>query len=98
MIVTPLLAAKRPQRMVERSVMFYRHAWLLLVSGFFEPLLYLLSVQIGFAALVGEVTDGGVTYDYAEFVAPALMVSAAMNGAIFDATGNVFEKLRHTKI
>lgn len=98
MIVTPLLAAKRPQRMVERNVMFYRHAWLLLVSGFFEPLLYLLSVQIGFAALVGEVTDGGVTYDYAEFVAPALMASAAMNGAIFDATGNVFEKLRHTKI
>ena len=34
--------------MVERSVMFYRHAWMVFVSGFFEPLLYLLSVQIGF--------------------------------------------------
>ena len=93
-----LLAARRPQRMVERSVMFYRHAWLILVSGFFEPLLYLLSVQVGFSSLIGEVTYDGVSYDYAEFVAPALMAAAAMNGAIFDATGNVFEKLRHSKL
>ena len=42
--------------------------------------------------------DGGVTYDYAEFVAPALLAAAAMNGAVFDATGNVFEMLRHTKL
>ncbi len=90
--------ARRPQRMVERSVMFYRHAWMILVSGFFEPLLYLLSVQVGFAALVGEIVVDGVTYDYAQFVAPALLAASAMNGAIFDATGNVFEKLRHTKL
>ena len=93
-----LLAAQRPQRMLERGVMYYRRNWLLFVSGFFEPLLYLLSVQVGFAALVGTVTDGGITYDYADFVAPALLASAAMNGAIFDATGGVFEKLTHTKL
>jgi lipooligosaccharide transport system permease protein len=93
-----LLAARRPQRMLERGVMFYRRNWLLFVSGFFEPLLYLLSVQVGFATLVGTVTDGGITYDYADFVAPALLASAAMNGAIFDATGGVYEKLTHTKL
>lgn len=93
-----LLAARQPQRMLERSVMYYRRNWLLFVSGFFEPLLYLLSVQVGFATLVGTVTDDGITYDYADFVAPALLASAAMNGAIFDATGNVFEKLKHTKL
>jgi len=93
-----LLAARRPQRMLERGAMFYRRNWVLFVSGFFEPLLYLLSIQVGFAALVGTITDGGVTYDYAEFVAPALLAAAAMNGAVFDATGNVFEKLRHTKL
>jgi lipooligosaccharide transport system permease protein len=93
-----LFAARRPQRMFERGVMFYRRKWVLFVSGFFEPLLYLLSVQVGFATLVGTVTDGGITYDYAEFVAPALLASAAMNGAIFDATGGVFEKLKHTKL
>jgi lipooligosaccharide transport system permease protein len=93
-----LLAARRPQRMLERGVMYYRRNWLLFVSGFFEPLLYLLSVQVGFATLVGTITDGGITYDYADFVAPALLASAAMNGAIFDATGGVFEKLTHTKL
>jgi lipooligosaccharide transport system permease protein len=93
-----MLAARRPQRMLERGAMFYRRNWVLFVSGFFEPLLYLLSIQVGFAALVGTVTDDGVTYDYAEFVAPAQLAAAAMNGAIFDATGNVFEKLRHTKL
>ena len=93
-----LLTARRPQRMLERGVMFYRRNWLLFVSGFFEPLLYLLSVQVGFATLVGTVTDGGIIYDYADFVAPALLASAAMNGAIFDATGGVFEKLTHTKL
>ncbi len=93
-----LLGARRPQRMLERGAMFYRRNWVLFVSGFFEPLLYLLSIQVGFAALVGTVTDAGITYDYAEFVAPALLAAAAMNGAVFDATGNVFEKLRHTKL
>ena len=97
-IVPVLGRARRPQRMVERGVMFYRHAWMVFVSGFFEPLLYLLSVQVGFAALVGDIVVGGVAYDYAEFVAPALLATSAMNGAIFDATGNVFEKLRHTKL
>ena len=93
-----LATTRRPHRMVERSVMFYRHAWMVFVSGFFEPLLYLLSVQIGFAALVGDIVVGGVSYDYAQFVAPALLAASAMNGAIFDATGNVFEKLKHTKL
>ncbi len=93
-----LVGARRPHRMVERSVMFYRHAWMVFVSGFFEPLLYLLSVQVGFAVLVGDVVVGGVSYDYAQFVAPGLLAASAMNGAIFDATGNVFEKLRHTKL
>ncbi|MGB0114554.1 MAG: ABC transporter permease [Ilumatobacteraceae bacterium] len=97
-IPATLLTARRPQRMVERGVMFYRHAWMILVSGFFEPLLYLLSVQVGFAALVGDIVVDGVTYDYAQFVAPALLAASAMNGAIFDATGNVFEKIKHSKL
>ena len=97
-IVPVIGRARRPQRLVERSVMFYRHAWMIFVSGFFEPLLYLLSVQIGFAALIGDIVVGGVTYEYAQFVAPALLATSAMNGAIFDATGNVFAKLRHSKL
>ena len=78
--------------------MFYRHAWMILVSGFFEPLLYLLSVQVGFATLVGDIVVDGVAYDYAAVRGSGAAGASAMNGAIFDATGNVFEKLRHTKL
>ncbi len=93
-----LLAARRPQRMVERSVMVYRRTWMVLVSGVFEPLFYLLSIRIGFAALIGDVEYRGRTVGYAEFVAPALMAAAAMNGAIFDSTMNVFYKIKHAKL
>lgn len=93
-----ILYAHRPQRMIERSVMVYRRTWLIIVSGFFEPLFYLLSIRVGFATLVGEVAVGGRTLDYASFVAPALMASSAMNGAVYDSTMNIFHKLKHAKL
>ena len=43
-------------------------------------------------------TDGGTTVPYAVFVAPALLASSAMNGAIFDSTFNVFFKLKYSKL
>ncbi len=94
----PLRAAKRPHRLVERSLMVYRRTWILLVSGFFEPLFYLLSSKVGVGRLVGSVTIGGKAVDYVTFVAPALMASSAMNGAVYDSTMNVFHKLRYAKI
>ncbi len=98
-IVAPeLLAARRPQRMLERSVMVNRRTWLLIVSGFFEPLFYLLSIRIGFGELVGDVDVDGTSVPYAEFVAPALMAASAMNGAVYDSTMNVFFKLRHARL
>lgn len=98
-IIPPeMFLVRRPQRMVERSIRVYRRSPITFVSGFFEPLFYLLSIQIGFAALIGTVTYGGREVPYAEFVAPALMASAAMNGAIFDSTMNVFYKLRYARL
>jgi lipooligosaccharide transport system permease protein len=32
------------------------------------------------------------------FVAPALLASSAMNGAVFDTTGNVFFKLKYARL
>lgn len=95
---TELLRLRRPQRMVERSAMVYRRSWLVLLSGFVEPFLYLMSVQIGFAALIGDLEFNGQMVGYAEFVAPALMAAAAMNGAIFDSTANVYYKLVHARL
>jgi lipooligosaccharide transport system permease protein len=89
---------RRPQRMIERSVMVYRRTWLVLVSGFFEPLFYLLSIRIGLSALVGDVEVDGRLVAYDQFVAPGLMAASAMNGAVFDSTMNIFYKIKHAKL
>jgi lipooligosaccharide transport system permease protein len=97
--VTPPIwrSARRPQRLMERAVMVYRRTPMILLSGFFEPLFYLLSIRVGFGSLVGDVSYAGRTYDYATFVAPALMAASAMNGAVYDSTMNVFFKLKHAR-
>src|SRR6202035_370136 len=85
--------------LVERHARVYRHMWLILVSGVAEPLFYLLSVGVGLGRLVGSVTGpGGHPVGYATFVAPALLASASMNGAIFDSTFNVFFRLKYEKL
>lgn len=77
--------------------MVYRRTPMILLSGFFEPVFYLLSIRVGFGALVGDVHYAGRTYEYAMFVAPALMAASAMNGAVYDSTMNVFYKLRQAR-
>lgn len=94
----PGLSARRASLLVERSVRVYRRSWLILASGAFEPLFYLLSIGIGIGTLVGVVVVDGQPVDYTVFVAPALMASAAMNGAIYDSTFNIFFKLKYAKL
>ena len=93
-----LRTARRPQRLLERAYIYNRRVWIIIVSGFFEPLFYLLSIQIGVSELVGDIEVGGQVISYASFVAPALMASSAMNGAVYDSTMNVFHKLKYAKL
>ena len=87
----------RGRLLFERNLMVYRRSWMIIFSGVFEPLFYLFSMGIGLGHFVGKVPGpGGRLVDYASFVAPALLASAAMNGAIYDAT-NVFWKLKYMK-
>ena len=101
--VVPTALITRPWRslggrgslhLVERHARVYRHLWLMLASGIGEPLFYLLSVGVGIGHLVGHVA--GVTY--AAYVAPALLSTSSMNGAIFDSTFNVFFLLKYAKV
>lgn len=86
--------SRRAGLMIERNAYVYRRTWLVLVSGFFEPLFYLLSVGLGVGAIVGAIPGpGGEPIPYPLFVAPALLATSAMNGAIFESTYNVFAKL-----
>ncbi|HWC81414.1 MAG TPA: ABC transporter permease [Pseudonocardiaceae bacterium] len=89
----------RARMVVYRSLLVNRRMWLTVVSGFFEPLFYLVALGLGFSKLVSQVTGpGGEPISYVAFVAPALLASSAMNGAVYDATFNVFHKLRYAKI
>jgi len=73
--------------------------WLIIVSGFFEPIFYLLSMGLGLGALIGTITtESGEEVPYAAFIAPALLAVAAMNGAIYDSTWNVFFKMQFAKL
>ena len=98
-ILPPMLReVRRPQRLVERNIVAYRRQWLILFSGFFEPLFYLLSMRVGLGNLIGKVSVGGHDVSYDEFVAPALMAASSMNGAIYDSTTNVFHKMKWARV
>jgi len=101
----PLLAARRgafggkgSAHLIERHARVYRHTWMVLVSGFFEPLFYLLSIGVGIGELVGKVNYEGHAVGFTSFVAPALLATSAMNGAIFDSTFNIFFRLKYAKL
>jgi lipooligosaccharide transport system permease protein len=89
--------ADRSLRLVYRNLKAARRYWLVMVSGFFEPLFYLVGLGIGVGALVGDISYAGRTISYQEFVGPALLAASAMNGAIYETTGNVFFKLNYAK-
>jgi lipooligosaccharide transport system permease protein len=73
--------------------------WLVVVSGFFEPLLYLLSIGVGVGGLVGKLPlPDGRLVDYAAFVAPSMLASSAMAGALSETTFNFFGKLKWMKL
>jgi len=88
--------AGRPHTVVLRAAYALKtSAWFVVITGFFEPLFYLLSFGLGLGALIGPVTGpNGEPVSYAAFIAPALLATSAMNGAIYDSTWNVFFKMR----
>ena len=97
-VLPPLRSSRgRARRLVARNVVAYRRGWIFLVSGFFEPLFYLLSIGLGLNHLVGHLAIGGRSIPYTDFVAPGLLASSAMNGAIFDSTFGIFFKLKIAK-
>jgi lipooligosaccharide transport system permease protein len=100
--------ASRTNRPVERAASVtlrnltaLRHSgtWLVIISGFFEPVLYLLSIGIGVGSLVkGFTLTDGRSVSYAAFVAPAMLAASAMNGALAESTFNFFARLKWQKL
>src|SRR6266540_7451489 len=98
-IAPPLPRLGPARHLVERNYLLFRRGWIVLVSGFFEPLFYLLSIGVGISQLVGDVPGpDGPPVPYTLFIAPAMLASSAMNGAVLETTFNVFFKLRYAKV
>jgi lipooligosaccharide transport system permease protein len=97
--ITPLalLGGRHASRVLERNILVYRRSWIFILSGFFEPLFYLLSIGVGLSHLVGPINVDGREIPYTAFVAPGLLASSAMNGAMLDSTFLVFFKLKIAK-
>ena len=96
MTALALVGTRRVTRVVERNARVNVRMWPAFVSGFFEPAFYLFSIGVGVGALVGQVEGpGGRLVDYEQYVAPAMMAVAAMNGCIFDTTFNFFGKIKY---
>jgi len=77
-----------------RNAAMYRRTWMLnILPNFFEPVLYLMAIGIGVGSYVAQM-DG---MSYVEFLAPGLVCVAAMNGASFEVTYNIFVRLNFEK-
>ena len=61
-------------------------------------MLYLFSIGVGVGAMVPASSSTARTIDYTAFVAPAMLATAAMNGALIDSTFQIFFKLKFLKI
>lgn len=92
--------AGRARALLERNLFAFRSStWLVILSGFVEPVFYLASFGFGVGTLVGKVDDGsGHLVSYPQFLVPALLATSAMNGAIYDSTWNVFFRMHYAKI
>lgn len=90
----------RSLTLIERGFKAFKSSnWMVVLSGFVEPVFYLLAFGFGIGQLIGDLEDGnGSLVSYAAFIAPALLATSAMNGAIYDSTWNVFFKMHFGKI
>ena len=82
---------------VNRNLRVYRHTWGILVASVLEPLLYLISIGVGVGALIGNL-PGLAGVSYAEYVAPALLATAAMNAAVNETTYSAYTRLHEENV
>jgi lipooligosaccharide transport system permease protein len=94
------LYAGNARAVVARGLLATRSTnWLIVLSGLFEPVFYLLALGLGLGSYISGVTDpSGKIIPYMAFIAPGLLAVSAMNGAIYDSTWNVFFKMHFGKL
>lgn len=83
-------------RVWRRNLTLYRRSWkLTFLPQFLQPVFYLIALGFGLRLFIGREVDG---FDYVHYIAPGLAASAAMNGAAFELTFNVFGKFTWSRL
>ena len=83
----------------------FEHFWLLYIrtwrgnvfGNFATPTLFLLAMGVGLGSFVDKGSGVGNGVPYLQFLAPALLVSTIMQGAVFEATFPVMAGFRWTR-
>jgi lipooligosaccharide transport system permease protein len=102
--VAPLRGSDVPrQSRVHAALAAYEHQWLLyrrtwrgsIFGSFAQPVLFLVAMGIGLGAYVNKANPASLEgYSYLQFLAPALLVSSAMQSSVFEATFPVLAGFR----
>jgi lipooligosaccharide transport system permease protein len=94
------------QSNVRAAIAAYEHQWLLyrrtwrgsIFVNFAQPVLFLVAMGVGLGAYVDKANPASLQgYSYLQFLAPALLVSSVMQGAVFEATFPVIAGFRWVK-
>ncbi len=63
------------------------YGWTIIVGALGQPIIYLLGLAVGLAALIdAPIDDGGIEVSYLVFVAPALLMTATISVATEEFT------------
>ena len=92
--------AGRSRVVLQRSwITFKSGTYLVVLSGFMEPLLNLAVFGFGVGQFVGDITlADGRSISYASFIVPGLLATSAMMGAVMDSTWNVYFKMHESRL
>jgi lipooligosaccharide transport system permease protein len=93
----PAPSLHRATKLVQRNLLSYRHYWVAIFTGFFEPIFYLYAVGFGVGRFIGTVPYAGDEISYAEFLAPGMLAASTLNGAVADGFFFPFFKLNWLK-
>lgn len=82
-----------PVRVLQHNIVTFRHVWRSYLASVFGPLLFLVAVGVGVGRLVDR--NGGVDgQPYLEFLAPGLLVGAAMQTGALAGFGPIMGRIR----